>query len=133
MATPQAILRGKDTTAQGAPYSSVELGDKQWKITASDGKRNASRHSVGAGDTAAVADCLRKTKARFGLPEQAQVHSCYWGGWWNEHAQQVPPALNSEIERERERLALARRLVIALWRHLQHGEIPAGAQLKPAA
>jgi transposase len=29
-------------------------------------------------------------------------------------------------------VALARRLVIALWRYLQHGEIPAGA-LKPAA
>jgi len=30
-------------------------------------------------------------------------------------------------------LALARRLAIALWRYLQHGEIPAGATLKPAA
>jgi transposase len=30
-------------------------------------------------------------------------------------------------------VALARRLVIALWRYLQHGEIPAGAQLKPDA
>src|SRR6516165_4620989 len=28
-------------------------------------------------------------------------------------------------------VALARRLVIALWRYLQHGEIPAGARLKP--
>lgn len=30
-------------------------------------------------------------------------------------------------------VALARRLVIALLRCLQHGEIPAGAQLKPDA
>jgi len=29
-------------------------------------------------------------------------------------------------------VALARRLAIALWRYLQHGEIPAGATLKPA-
>lgn len=29
--------------------------------------------------------------------------------------------------------ALARRLGIALWRYLEHGEIPAGASLKPAA
>ena len=29
-------------------------------------------------------------------------------------------------------VALARRLAIALWRYLQHGEIPAGAMLKPA-
>ena len=28
-------------------------------------------------------------------------------------------------------VALARRLAIALWRYLQHGEIPAGATLKP--
>jgi transposase len=64
MATTQAILRGKDTTAQGELYSSFELGDKQWKITASDGKRKASRYSVDAGDTAAVADCLRDNRER---------------------------------------------------------------------
>ena len=29
-------------------------------------------------------------------------------------------------------VALARRLAIALWRYLEHGEIPAGATLKPA-
>jgi transposase len=86
MATTQAILRGEDTTAQGELYSSFKLGDKQWKITASDGKRNASsRYSVDAGDTAAVAECLRKAKARFGLSEQAKAHSCYEAGrdgWW---------------------------------------------------
>jgi transposase len=85
MATTQAILRGKDTTAQGELYSSFELGDKQWKITTSDAKRNASRYSVAAGDTPAVADCLRKAKARFGLPDEAKVRSCYEAGrdgWW---------------------------------------------------
>lgn len=85
MATTQAILQGKDTTAQGELYSSFELGDRQWKLTASDGKRNASRYGVDAGDTTAVAECLCKAKARFGLPEQAQVHSCYEAGrdgWW---------------------------------------------------
>jgi hypothetical protein len=85
MATTQAILQGKDTTAQGELYSSFELGDKRWNLTMSDGKRNASRYSVDAGDTGAVADCLRRAKARFGLPEQAQVHSCYEAGrdgWW---------------------------------------------------
>lgn len=78
-------VQGKDTTAQGELYSSFELGDRQWKITTNDGKRNASRYGVEAGDTAAVADCLRRAKARFGLPEQAQVHSCYEAGrngWW---------------------------------------------------
>jgi len=84
MAT-QAILQGKDTTAQGGLYISFELGDKQWKITASDGKRNASRYSVDAGDTTAMVECLRKATARFGLPENTKVHSCYEAGrdgWW---------------------------------------------------
>jgi transposase len=30
-------------------------------------------------------------------------------------------------------VALARRLAVALWRYLEHGEIPAGATLKSAA
>lgn len=29
-------------------------------------------------------------------------------------------------------VALARRLAIALWRYLKHGEIPLGARLKPS-
>jgi len=85
MATTQAILRAKDTTAPGELYSSFELGDKQWKITASDGKRSVSRYGVDAGDTAAVAECLRKAKVRFELPEKAPMHSCYEAGrdgWW---------------------------------------------------
>jgi transposase len=34
-----------------------------------------------------------------------------WGKWWSEHAQDVAPALRSEIERELERLALVQRQV----------------------
>jgi len=30
-------------------------------------------------------------------------------------------------------VALARRLAIALWRYIEHGEVPVGALLKPAA
>jgi transposase len=30
-------------------------------------------------------------------------------------------------------VALARRLVIALWRYLEFGQVPGGAQLKPLA
>jgi len=31
-----------------------------------------------------------------------------WSLWWNKHAQDVPPALSSEIERELQRLALVK-------------------------
>jgi transposase len=64
---------------------SFELGDKCWKLTATDGRHSASRYSVHAGDTVAVLDCARRTKARCGLDPQAKVHSCYEAGrdgWW---------------------------------------------------
>src|SRR5437667_4081348 len=54
---------------------SLELGDKKWMLTLSDGRRGPSRYNVDAGDTAVVVDCIRKAK----------VHSCYEAGrdgWW---------------------------------------------------
>jgi transposase len=37
MTTTQTVLQGKDTTTQGGLYMSLELGDKSWKLTMSDG------------------------------------------------------------------------------------------------
>jgi len=85
MATTQTVLEGKDTAKQGDLYMSLELGDKLWKMSCSDGRHNPSRYSVNAGDTATVADCIRRARARFGLDAQAKVHSCYEAGrdgWW---------------------------------------------------
>src|SRR3989454_5932244 len=64
---------------------SFELGDKKWMLTPSDARRAPSRYTVDAGDTAAVADCIRKAKERCGLAAEAKVHSCYEAGrdgWW---------------------------------------------------
>ncbi len=44
-----------------------------------------------------------------------------------------PSAEAEDARRTHREVALARRLVIALWRYLKHGEIPAGAVLKPVA
>jgi len=85
MAMTQTVLQGKDTANQGDLYASLELGDKQWKLSCSDGRRSPSRYTVNAGDTAAVADCIRKAKAHCGLEPHAKVHSCYEAGrdgWW---------------------------------------------------
>src|SRR3989442_9661073 len=50
-----------------------------------DAGRGSSRYGVEAGDTAAVADGMRKAKERCGLAAEAKVHSCYEAGrdgWW---------------------------------------------------
>jgi len=85
MATTQTVLHGKDTATQGELYMSLELGDRSWKLTISDGRRGPSRYSVEAGATAAVLDCVAKARARCGVSAQARVHSCYEAGrdgWW---------------------------------------------------
>ncbi|UUZ62427.1 IS110 family transposase [Polaromonas sp. P1-6] len=79
------VLQGQDTVIQADLYMSFELGDKKWMLTLSDGRRGPGRYTVDAGDTAAVADCIRKAKERCGLAAEAKVHSCYEAGrdgWW---------------------------------------------------
>jgi transposase len=85
MATTQSVPQGEDTAILGDLYMSFELGDKSWKLTASDGQRGPSRYSVDAGDKDAVAHCIGKARERCKLEPQAQVHSCYEAGrdgWW---------------------------------------------------
>jgi transposase len=85
MATSQIVLQDEDTAKQGELYIAFELGDKQWKLSCSDGRRGPSRYSVGAGDKQAVLDCIVKAKARCGLGPTAKVYSCYEAGrdgWW---------------------------------------------------
>src|SRR6476646_5545624 len=85
MATTQIVLHGKDTATVGELYMSLELGDRSWKLTISDGRRGPSRYSVDAGDTAAVLDCVAKARTRCGVSAEARVHSCYEAGrdgWW---------------------------------------------------
>src|SRR2546426_10424864 len=85
MSTTQIAQSGQDTVIQADLYMSFELGDKKGMLTLSDGRRGPSRYGVDAGDTAAVADGMRKAKARCGLAAQAKVHSCYEAGrdgWW---------------------------------------------------
>jgi len=70
---------------QGELYMSVELADKTWKLTLSDGRRGPSRYTVDAGDSAAVLECLTKARTRCSLSTQCKVHSCYEAGrdgWW---------------------------------------------------
>ena len=56
-----------------------------------------------------------------------------WGRWWERHAEQVPPALRAEIERESARLALVKQQFKALEgarrQELADGKQPLVAQL----
>jgi len=85
MKTTQTVPQRQDTAIVGELYMSFELGDKSWKLTASDSHHGPSRFSVEAGDTAAVAHCIGKARERCKLDPRAQVHSCYKAGrdgWW---------------------------------------------------
>ena len=85
MSTTQAALRLKDTARPGHLYVSLELSDKSWKLTFGDGGAAVSRHTVTAGDQAALADCIIRAGKRFKTSARAQVHSCYEAGrdgWW---------------------------------------------------
>ena len=85
MSKSQTVLHGPDTAIATDLYMSFELSNKVWKLTLSDGRRGPSRYSVDAGDSVAVAQCIRKAKERCKLEPQAKVHSCYEAGrdgWW---------------------------------------------------
>ena len=72
--------QGKHTGEASELYMAFELGEKNWKLSLSDGAHSPSRYAVAAGDTAAVLECIAKAKARCGLPPGASVHSCYEAG-----------------------------------------------------
>lgn len=85
MQTTQTTSQGKESTNQIELCVSFELADKKWKLSLSDGRRGPSRHTVDAGDTVAVLECLTKARTRCGLSAQCKVHSCYEAGrdgWW---------------------------------------------------
>jgi transposase len=66
MTKSQTVLRRKDTTSGSALYISFDLGDKSWQISLGDDRFHVSRHTVAAGDTAAVAAHMRCPRPRHG-------------------------------------------------------------------
>jgi transposase len=69
-------LQVKHTVEASELYMAFELSEKNWKLSLSDGARSPSRYTVGAGDTAALLECIAKAKARCGLAPEARVGSC---------------------------------------------------------
>src|SRR5229473_2186193 len=75
-----AALHGKNAGEASELYMAFELGEKNWKLSVSDGARSPSHYTVAAGDTAALLECIAKAKARCALAAEARVHSCYEAG-----------------------------------------------------
>ena len=80
MNASRTALQQKHTATASELYMAFELGEKNWKLALSDGTRSPSRHTVAAGDTVGLLECIAKAKARCGLPEGAKVHSCHEAG-----------------------------------------------------
>jgi transposase len=75
--------RGVDCIANRQPvlYVAFELGWSEWKLAFSPGAGVAARlRTVGARNLALLAAEIAKAKARFGLPADAPVRSCYEAG-----------------------------------------------------
>jgi len=84
MMSIESSPRGEHVVQQDDLFMSLELGDKRWKLSIGDARHGTSRYDVAAGDTAAVAKCVAKTRERLQTPN-AVVHSCYEAGrdgWW---------------------------------------------------
>src|SRR4249920_3014587 len=75
-----AALQGKHAGEAGELYMAFELGEKNWKLSLSDGARSPSHYTVAAGDTEALLECIVKAKVRCGLAQEARVRSCYEAG-----------------------------------------------------
>jgi transposase len=70
-------------TAAPSPvlYMALELSTKNWKLAFTVGLGQPPRiRTVAAGDIDSLMDEIRKTKMRFGLPEDTPVLSCYEAG-----------------------------------------------------
>lgn len=68
------------TGLTAALYMAMELSAGKWLLLFSPGDRRRSRVSVAAGDRQAVQAHIAACKAKFGLPPDAPVFSCYEAG-----------------------------------------------------
>ena len=75
--------QGKHTGEARELYMAFELGEKNWKLSLSDGAHSPSRYTVVAGDTVALLECIAKAKVRCGLCANTRVLRFY--GWCQVH------------------------------------------------
>lgn len=75
------VATRQETTAKAALYMSIELGERKWKLAFTPSMGQAPRlRQVDGRDLAQVDVEIRAAKARFKLPTDAPVYSCYEAG-----------------------------------------------------
>jgi len=76
-----AATRKQYNKAQPALSVALDLGLAEWKLAFGSAAADAARQrAIAARDTQALLKEIAKAKARFGLPADAPVHSCYEAG-----------------------------------------------------
>lgn len=71
----------REYSTVGRLYLAFELGNREWKLGFSVGiGQRPRRRKIEAGDLAALSWEIGQAKKRFGLPERAEVLSCYEAG-----------------------------------------------------
>ena len=80
MASPQTLQdRALDQACTMVLFVALELSDKKWKLALSDGNKRRLV-TITAGDLVALGEAGAKAKARFGMPGDVPIVSCYEAG-----------------------------------------------------
>lgn len=135
MNTTQAILREEDYCEKTVLYMALELSHKTWRLVFSDGGRER-QVSMEARNLVRLGEEIGKAKAKFGLPAEARVRSCYEAGrdgfWLHRHLLSrgmenvVLESASIEVDRRARRAKTDRldggKLLKQLVRHHRDGE-----------
>ena len=85
----QAALHNETISTEQHLYMAFELSHKEWKLSFGTGPRNPRIVTIPARDLTKLDSEITKAKKRFGLPEDAEVFSCFEAGrdghWIHRH------------------------------------------------
>jgi transposase len=137
-----ATREAQRTTNGPRWHLAFELSWNEWKLAFTIGHGQPPRlRAIAARDLGGLLKEIAKAKRRFGLPDDAAVVSCYEAGrdgfwlhrWLTSQgiSNVIVDSASIEVNR-RQRRAKSDRLdagKLVSMRHVEHGEVPAGAQL----
>jgi len=129
---PETPLAKEGRAESGRLYMAMELSNRQWKLGFTDRRHNVRRVAIEARNALALQEQIGQAKARFGLPEDAPVFSCYEAGrdgfWLHRYLEscginnQVLEPASIKVDRRRRRAKTDRldveRMLMQLLRYL---------------